>query len=319
MKGTILASVLIASETKSSNSLRDTQWVGVSVRNSFTLFVTLLLVAVTTIKFGNPFWMTNDNAQMAWIASGQYTGIPSGRLTFISQFLGWPIAGLYQLFPGVSWLPICFVGSSILSFVLLSRLARDNWTLLAIYVISIPLLIQIALRPNFTVVAFLTTATGIALFASNIRRSEIPILGFFMVLLGAFWRADAAFLTLVALSPVFVIAIMDSKKSARFINSLFTLGMVVAVVALNRLGMLCWGGGSCQKWEDYLEFNRVRSSFQTRPRGELAAQLGQIGDWTSAQINLFMNFSFPDDELFGLSRLNELHTSVPMLFTLSGI
>ena len=313
-----MVSVPVVADPKSRNGLLSRPFGRVPLFHPIALFLILLLVAIATIVFGNPFWMTNDNAQMAWIASGQFTGVPSGRLTFISQFLGWPIAGLYQLFPNFSWLPLSILGSSILSFALLSRLARDAWTWIAIYVIATPLLIQIALRPNFTVVAFLTAAVGIALFASSIRRSQIPILGFVVVLIGAFWRVDAAFLTLFALSPILIIAIMDSSKSIKSRNSLIIVGLGVSVVIFNRIGMLCWGGRSCQKWTDYLEFNLIRSSFQTRPRGEIAAQIGGIGDWTSAQINLFMNFSFPDDELFGLSRIIELNSGFPMLFKLHG-
>jgi hypothetical protein len=318
MKGPILASVPLIKDVKSPSGRLRNRLGAATPFHPLALFLILLFIATATILMGNPFWMTNDNAQMAWIASGQFTGVPSGRLTYISQFLGWPIAGLYQLFPNFSWLPILILGSSILSFALLSRLARDVWMWIAIYVISAPLLIHTALRPNFTVVAFLAAAVGVALFASSIRRPQIPILGFITVLLGAFWRVDAVFLTLFVLSPILIIAIMDSPKSIKFRNLLITVGLGVSVVFFNRVGMLCWGGVNCQEWTDYLKFNQIRSSFQTRPRGEIAAQVGGIGDWTSTQINLFMNFSFPDDELFGLSRLNELHEGFPMLFKLYG-
>ena len=285
-------------------------------------FLGALLLAVAAafaIRFGTPAWLTNDDPTMSWLASGAFTGDPTSRLVFVSSVIGMPLTWLYRVSPAVSWYALALVATFVLSWSVLLVLVTSLRSRVGWLVVALPSTIWFALRPNFTIVAFLATAVGLGMYASSIRAGRFGWLGLGVATVGVLWRPQAGLLTLVALSPLLVYALLDRRPRTRWSSAavLVVAPLAIALVA-SRLGNVCLGDASCGTWSDFLTFTSLKSSLQTGPRGEVMAMIGPIADWTSAQLNTFMNFAFPDDPMFGVDRVAALNSSFPMYFRLLG-
>lgn len=284
-----------------------------------TAWAFLAIVTLAAVRIGHPFWLTNDDVTMSALASGGYTGRPTGQLGFVNGVLGWPVAWLYGIVPGIAWYAWIMTSTLVIALAAISRAVR-GWVWLAWLSIATVVAVWCSLRPNFTITAFAAASAGLLLYLDGIRRRRLSFMGLVIFATGAAWRSDSALLVVLLMLPMAMMAAWERQPPRRLWFAVGSWALLpISAMAVAQLNRLACVGESCASWREFLDFNSARSSFQTAPRGDLLAALGDsTGTWSRSATNLFVNFSFPDSQLFSLPNLSIVDSAFPLFLEARG-
>lgn len=301
-----------------ASSFVTTAWSRPFVRG-IALWLGLIAVAYATSRIGTPYWLTNDDATMSQLASGEFSGRPTGQLIFVSTLLGEPLALLYTLIPALDWYAWGLVVSVSAAFAALSTVLRPRLAL-SWAVFAATIMIWTTLRPNFTVTAIAVASVGVLLSSNAMRSGRFSIGGLILFALGIAWRADAGVLSVLISIPLLVPAIQAIRlQSRRWPSIAMASALPVTVLVMSRVHSWCLSGRDCQAWQDFSAYNAIRGTFHTAPRGDALSASGDVsGVWSDAATTLFLNFAYPDDTLFDLSNLQQVNTANPYYLQVQG-
>ena len=287
---------------------------------SATLALWLTVVSIITVQLGHPLWLANDDQAMAWVASGAYSGNPSGELVHVHRILGEFISLLYKANPAITWYTLILVATAIGSLTLMGAKCPprifSGWVTL-----SSALMIWISLRPNFTVVAFVTGAVAMSLIAFAIRSNRFPLIGLALFVLAALWRFDSALFVAVSALPILVYSIV--KSTPRWsLPSVLTLSFIgLAVFTIPRTAWMCFfsAAGRCESWREYLQYISTLATIHGRPRAEVLAIIGDpSGNISPTATNLLLNNANSDAPDFGIEAVDSLANSIPLYLRVLG-
>jgi hypothetical protein len=271
-------------------------------------------ILVTTFLFCfTPWYETNDDPNMQWIASGFYTGHPSEYLVFTNFLIGWALKGLYTLAPGCNWyliyiLGVHYVALTGIAFVILNR--RESPVFVLLY-IGFFILVEFRnlLNLQFTTTAFLVGACGLLLLVDGIQPGSPILWGRLIVgvmlitLMGMIRELVAPFLALIALP--FLLERFGTRGLRRLsIAGALAVFLFVSLHTFNR-----WYYERDPAWRDFLVYNKLRGRILDTRLKELLPQAGREIGWTDNDAWLFSHQYFTDHEVFGSTQKIQLLAS----------
>ncbi len=249
-------------------------------------FIALLLFNMALffllIKFGKPFFATNDDFRMRLIVSGRYSGTPSAQATFLHIFLGYALSLLYKLAPTVEWYGGffeigMFISILISEFIFLKRV--KSWSNLLIRFIPIIALSALVfqkqiLMPQFTTLAAFFASAGICCLIEVLHqlqekgtyRKAWGIVAAAFMSMACLVRGLVALMMLpmfVALCVVILYLVFKGELKVKFGKAemkriaILMLTTVVLVVGLRGIYYLNFASGVNK---EYYRFNSARSS-----------------------------------------------------------
>lgn len=277
-----------------------------------------------SIALGSPQWSVNDDAVMAAMASGGYTGSPESVLVFVNRLLGGVLAGLYTVLPSVPWYAVAVVGTLWLSFLALAGLCSNRLQIAMWFAVATLPLVMGTLRPSFTTSAVVAAASGLALVVTAMRSEGQRlslVVGLVLVGLGALWRFEAAVLAFVFSAPLIAAQLDRSEKWTgwRLWGLRWAPGLAALVVLLvgYALDHTCLFMSDCSGWKGFFEYNTVRA-FNEDPRGFALPTFAGLWGWTPAALALFTTYAYPDHAIFGLDAMRTAYETIPGLLRLNG-
>lgn len=284
------------------------------------IFSWLGLLSFGVSIIGNPIWLANDDQAMASVASGTYTGEPSGQLVHVNRLLGEVLALLYRSLPSVAWYAWLLMATVIISFSAVCKEFRGRY-LAGWFVVSSILTTWIALRPNFTVVAFVAASAGAALVARGLTAGHFPVSGLSLIFVGALWRFDSALFSMLAAIPILALSIQQGKRThwAKYVSIIGVVGMIF--FAVPRIARACYWSTAeqCSNWLSYLDYIGILATIHGRPRADVFAVTGDLsGNLSPTATNLLLNNSNAVSPEFDLDRVTEMAGSIPIYLRLLG-
>jgi len=283
----------------------------------------LLVVVVTSacVVLGSPQWMVNDDAVMAAMSSGSYTGSPETLLVYVSRILGSLLALLYGVAPGLPWYALALLATLGLALVALSSLARTWSALLAWGAISLPILTLATLRPSFTTVAVVSASSGAVIFIQGLKsgnsRSLLSV-GGLLIVVGVLWRVEAGMLALLIAVPALLILHWELSWSL-LRRRLLPIGLLAGVIAgCIWFSHSCVALSECPAWTDYAHWNGLREAFNEDPRAYALPPFIGVWGWTPGALSLFLSYAYPDNAIFGSGALEKAFDTVPGMLRMDG-
>jgi hypothetical protein len=128
-----------------------------------------LTATIITIPSGSRAFHTNDDAAMAALASGDFTGTPDGQLVFIEPLASYPLAWLYRLTGFVPWYGVALYAIHCFAMVAVADVLwrrRSEFGVLPSSVTAGTLLAfepRLLLQLSFTTTAYVATLAAVML------------------------------------------------------------------------------------------------------------------------------------------------------------
>lgn len=239
----------------------------------FSILYNVLAFVIVYANY-NPVYATNDDYRMALIASGGYTGEPSGFLVFMKYPVGFILSFLYKTVSAVPWYAVftlmcVFIPSCIFCFFLIHECRKNKrpfagivlYTLLFIFIIQKHVMI-----PQFTLTtAFLAVSAVVILYYSGDKHNPIMIFAAIVLSVLAFSiREKVFYMVMPVILLIIVLKVINNKKNIRKLSVyLLATALCCAVVTVADKAAT-----SFEEYKEYKEFNTARSliyDFKSRP------------------------------------------------------
>lgn len=267
----------------------------------FALVFSFGLMAVV-VAFFQPGYAGNDDALLASIPSGAFTGEPDGRMVFTGPLIGFPLAGLYLALPDVPWYMYMEYAGMALSLaaaiVVSTILSRRALVPVALGIIFAWLAVfsRWLLNFTFTPVAVLVSSIGVlllllALFMARKAGWLIAIGGAFIAL-GAVLRPELLLGLLAVFAPL--LALLMIALSWR--NRLALVGGFGSVAIVDWLSrQLAFSG---EVWATYLWSDPNRSEILDTPAIGASFLFAEQASLTQNDYSLFYQNGYMDRSVF---------------------
>lgn len=270
----------------------------------YTLVICLGLWLFVPLRF-----QANDDTVMMMLASGAYSGAPSGNLVFINSYLGQGINGLYRLLPGVDWYPglmllalstCCALG--IVSVVQNVQTKQPflffAWTALG------SLLLSVIVQMQFTTTAALSAAVG-AWSLLTLPGRTVKSVGAALVIYGFLLRFEAAALVFLVGAPLFVLGLVRGVATRS--QSVLLAGVVLLGVGLHVMGGRAYEAQN----PDYVAYNDIRGQLNDNRNAALDLTPEVLPEGVSANDYRLLYLDFFADPLeISLEKLSALQAAV---------
>jgi hypothetical protein len=288
------------------------------------LSLVAISIGVSVVSIGffavvfQPLLAGTDDAAIAAMASGDYTGHPNPHLVFVNSIIGWALVGAYRLIPHAPWYTLMLYALQVVTWaiVVLALLHRRVPTAVRVLTIAVAvwLLPYMALGPGFTATSIVGATAGILLFAmAASRRDSLGIAGAICagVLVGvaSLVRLNGSRGVLLAFIPVGIaIAVRAGwrRSLAAAAALLFVMG---AGVLANRATYSARDG-----WADYMHLNAARGTLHSTPRlvpyPGLKKTLAKIG-WSRSDYTVFANWVYADPHQYQTKDVEALARAAP--------
>ena len=248
---------------------------------------------------------------MQWIASGVYTGQPSGNLVFSNVLIGWTIRGLYGLWGGCNWyfiylLTVHYCSLTVIAFLALRR--RSHWSFVLLYAgFFLVVESRVLLELQFTTTAFVAGTAGMLLLVDGlqpgkpVRWLEVIAGGLFTALMGMIREPVAPLLALMALP------FLLERFGLNAWRRLLTAGLVCVALFLALHGVNRWNYQRDPAWAEFLEYNRINGWIRARAMKTSIPQAAPAVGWSENDAWIFDRWYFFDPEVYGsLSKMRRL-------------
>jgi hypothetical protein len=298
------------------------------------LIVAVLLNAALVGVFlllATPYYETNDDLDMQFIASGFYTGHPSEYLVFTSVLIGWPLRILYSLWTGHNWylaylLATHYLALTAFAFLIFSRRLDRLFVLLYVgFFLFVE--IRILLRPQFTTTAFLVGMAGLLLLVDGLSLPQPPrwgrvIAGFALVSLMFLIREPVAPMLMVVAAPFLV-----ERFGLSGWRRLFGVGVFCALLFVALQGINQWFYRHDPAWGEFEQYNNLRGQIHGTLLGRLVERTAPTVGWNENDAKMFLQSYFPDQDTYAsLDKMRTLHANLqqaaksePFLRNFSGL
>ncbi|MBR6829670.1 MAG: hypothetical protein IKM83_03535 [Paludibacteraceae bacterium] len=243
----------------------------------------------------------NDDAIMAMIANGGYSGTPDGHLVFINVLYGTVLAALYSLTKAVEWYTLSFavlhiLSMSVLVYFVLTIPNRAKWERIIWLLVLYTLWARILAALQFTTTAGLTCLAGCVLLLRKSNKARWT--GIFFVLVASLIRITAAGLVGVLMAPIIVYTYRLDWR--RYIPLTVMLMLVVGCRMTHN-----YIYQSDPAWNYYNTYNNLRGQLTDNPNAYTLSpsDMPEGVDWTDYQ--LLLRF-IPDPEKMDLTTIQRL-------------
>jgi hypothetical protein len=279
--------------------------------------VSLLSIGLIAAVF-QPILAGTDDAAIAAMASGDYTGHPNPHLVFVNSIIGWALVYAYRLIPHAPWYTLMLYALQVVTWaiVVLALLHRRVPTAVRVLTVAIAvwLLPYMALGPGFTATSIVGATAGIVLFAMAAgRRDSLGIVGAMgaglLVGIASLVRLNGSRGVLLAFIPVGVAVAVRAgwrRSLAAGAALLFVMG---AGVLANRATYSTNDG-----WADYMHLNAARGTLHSTPRllpyPGLKKTLAKIG-WSRNDYTVFANWVYADPHQYTTKDIEQLASAAP--------
>jgi hypothetical protein len=307
---------LDAKRQEEEASLNPVPWIKSNSKWLVSLGCTTIFVSIYLFVL-QPGYAVNDDISMISLVSGYLGGAPVPFMVFSNVILGFLLKQLYTLPSRLNWEILIFVGLNFLSVWALAyiftfqRLDRLHRIAAILLILASDSLILISL-----------TFTTIAAFAA--------IAGFCLVYMGAFikvapkrrWLFFGAFLivtaSLIRIESVLLVFLVIVTPTLLLFRYLYLKRLLITV---GITGLVVLGGfmfdrafvSNSPDWNSYYQYNQTRSLLQDTPRYHLeniGNMFRNIG-WNGNDYRMFVDWFFPDPQLYSISNLRYLVEHVP--------
>jgi len=281
-------------------------WAGIVSFLCATTFFTLYL-SIFRLSY-----LVNDDLTMISLVSGYLGGKPVPFMVYSNVIWGFLLIPLYAIHSSLNWEIWLFLLINFLSVWALVYIAVSR-PLPAIYKIAGVLAILTCdgfflLNITFTLIATFAALAGSCLILMTAyslipMKRQLLVYGGLLILIGSLIRIESVFLVLLVILPssLIIYRVFDIKVSA--ITFGITIIMIAGCYAFDKIYV-----GMHPDWNSYYAYSDVRSMIFDTPR----AHIENIGDvlpdvgWTWNDYELFMNWFFPDQKVYSLSKLQYL-------------
>lgn len=268
------------------------------------------------ITVWQPGYAANDDAFLASIPSGSFSGQPDGRMVFTGPIIGFPLAGLYSLWPDVpfymymEYLALALsLAAAIVVATILSRRALVPVALGVIF-LWFALFSQWLLNIMFTPIALALTSVGLLIVLLALAQPRINIwvlvtAGLFFAV-GGFLRDDVSprpnisLSVFVVLLPFFLLLAYNLRiKRALIFFVSFLIGLAVNFVARQFIYT-----GSL--WQSALTAESQRSAILDSPAISASVLFAERAGLTQNDYSLFYQNGYLDRTVFSPETMQRL-------------
>lgn len=305
-------------------SLRSTiQKLKIVILNSKLLLALLIngFVLLLVLLFCDMKYEVSDDFIMSTIMSGVYTGHPNPHMIFINIVLGYILAPLYKIFPGISWyfllqVLIIFVSSIVVTFALLEKAGKVKGVLLSV-ILLLFFANDMYILMQFTKTAMFAVLSGSWLFLDALfyeKNRWRALIGGALCVIGTMVRFYVIYLAggflifIIGYEVVMMIRAQSDRRIARKKLGRIVIGGCVLIgvsFGLNELDQCLY-----EKEESYAFFREYG-----RARGEIvdyldygyeayAKELGEIGI-SENDYYMLKRWGFADNDFFTLERVRQ--------------
>lgn len=271
---------------------------------------------------------TNDDAFMASVLSGDYTGSVNYHLIFIKTALTIPLSIIQKSIPNINvytytlFFILSFAYGSLLFLLryVNDKLLRNTFYLYFLigYILFIP---WAFLSPTYTNTAIFAGAAGVTLLFSSIIYERkainyISLAAVILISLSVAIRFESFLLTLLILSPIFLIKIFYSKLflSKNFlISTTLVMLMIILILTFEKLNY------RSPEWKQYSEINTLRHSIQLRTAEYALKDNLQNMNWSDYDYEMFIRFSLTDENKLNASNLQQARDNTASFRGIRGI
>ena len=213
----------------------------------------------------SPVFAINDDVMIESVLSGSYLR-PYPYAYYFSAELGWILAGLYGLMPGIPWFGLFYAGCHVLCMTALvsfalrvmrkSTATKMLFAVLGVICCMTALCFQEFVLMHYTVLAAMLGATGLFLFAmaKDYREVSLPVILFLLCYLV---RENVFFMLLPFIAIAFCYVLSENGWKTWKSYAPRTIAFFLAFVALFTINRSALRG---EEWENYLEYNEVRTN-----------------------------------------------------------
>jgi len=267
------------------------------------------------LLFATPYYETNDDLSMQFIASGFYTGHPSEYLVFTNVLIGWPLKFLYTHWSGHNWylgylLFTHYLALTGFAFVIFSRRLDRLFVLLYIGFFLFAE-IRILLRPQFTTTAFLAGMVGLLLVVDGMSssppgRSVRLIAGFLLFSLMSLIREPVAPLLLIMAFPF-----LAERFGFSAWRRLAVVYVLSAILFIGLHGLNQWAYSRHPGWARFSQYNALRGEIHGTELGRLVEKAAPVVGWNQNDTKMFIDSYYPESELYGsVATMRALHSTL---------
>ncbi len=260
----------------------------------------------------------NDDVLLSQMLSGEYTGIPSSGVTFISNILGNFISWLHR--NNINEISIYGTILSVLNLIILLAVVKivtmkENQTAKWIGIATLVLIFPVLLfSPTFTITAILLIGIGVLGILLYIIKGEEKNLYFIfyllLILVGILIRIDALYGIIIFLLPTSIIFLFlnySSNLKIRIIIysaiSIFSIFIVLYYqdLILNQMVK------SDYDFMNYVKFQEVLNTYtpaSLKLHQEIISGNAMQGIWSNVDFIVLRNWAYADFSIFGYKNMS---------------
>ena len=281
-------------------------------QNAFLATIIVLAIYLIGIFKIGIYYEVNDDAAMAYIASGAY-GPGGEHLIFTNIFIGYFLKALFLITHAVNWYALFYIVlemicCTILLTILMNSMGKVKGTIVfAVFFFVFGFNLMLSLQ--FTEVSAILLITGLVLIARHLGTFGPSVwCGIALTLLGSMIRFDNFYAIggLASCVLLWRFYYLDKKKYA--VCSMLIL--LISAFALQEINLLCYENDA--EWNSYMEYNEVRSSisdFQIL-RNSNSQLLEPLGNSVN-DLCVLENWDFDDPNVFPTEKLKVISNLLP--------
>ena len=264
----------------------------------------------TIITIWQPGYAGNDDALLASIPSGSFTGEPDGRMVFTGPLIGFPLAGLYSLWSEIPFymymeylaMALSLAAAIVVSVILGRRALVPVW--LGVTFLWFAVFARWLLDFTFTPVAFLVSSAGFLFLLLAIQKTKgsiwFALTAGVLVALGGVLRPEPLIGVLGVFAPFLLVALWRTRfrASALFVGG---LGIVFGLNWLTR--KIVYPG---EVWAAYLWSDPNRSEILDTPAMGASFLFAEKAGLTQNDYSLFYQNGYLDRTVFSPETMQRL-------------
>lgn len=287
----------------------------------FSLIVVLTLYIVV-FKISLFTFMTNDDANIQNVLSGNVTGTPYFYHQLISVFLSFPIAFLYKIFPGFSWWFFfeqffVFIGIFLINLFMMELILQNNInrfsSIFFIICFNIIYFLKCISKVNFTFISSIFLSGIISFFFyhfNELKKGDLLKL-FFMTLFTSFiaiiYRFHSGLVGMCYLLLMNLYLLLKNKVNYKLILK-YVICLILGLATISILVFKIDNKVSEQiNGSEFVELNEARITYMDYRNFSYEGNEGiysEIG-WSENDYNLVENWFFLDND-YNLENLQTL-------------
>jgi hypothetical protein len=303
----------------------------------------LLLVCLVAAGFSFPmlgrseFWTSDDVINLLFF-SGGFSGTREILNPVVGPEFGFLVTTLYWMFPGVPWYPILLVLLPVAgSYLLLREILKNQATkslFLPLSLVFVPILVLVGTRPNYTLSAFVGSATAVVLMVLRCleapRRAVRLVAPLLVCFVSASLRTGWPVVEIVGSNPYLFVVILTcclvlpTLHARHYRAGLLASFLLIVPYAVSRVTQFLILE-SQPDWKKYLEFYHWRAAIHGNAtvQGYLESSLPRTVESQTGldqlELSLIQNWVLFDQESPSVEELKSLSDAAESWYLQNGL